>query len=70
MTIEAAVSEWKSKRRSMGCVAAAAWFCKRVPGFKPVRLTRYTPAGEVFEHVVCTDGVCQVDIAPYNDHSR
>lgn len=67
MTIEEAISEWKSKKRRMGCVSATDWFCKRVPSFEPIRLTRYTQGGEIFEHVVVTDGTIQIDIAPYND---
>ncbi len=70
MTVDEAISEWKTKKRRMGCVAAADWFCKRVPTFWPIRLTRHTNTGEVFEHVVATDGVVYVDIAPYNDKPR
>ena len=51
----------------MGCVAATNWFCKRVAGFYPERLTRYTSQGEIFQHVVATDGVIRIDLAPYAD---
>lgn len=70
MSIDAAVAVWRSKQRRMGCVSATDWFCKRVPGFSPKRLTRYTPDGEVFEHVVATDGWIVVDLAPYADRPR
>lgn len=70
MTIEEAFQEWKAKKRRMGCVAATDWFCKRVPTFRPIRLTRYTKAGEVFQHVVATNGVVHIDISPYNDRPK
>lgn len=70
MTIDEAVNEWLSKPRRMGCVATADWFCKRVEGFKPKRLTRYTPFGEVFEHVIAAKGTIQIDLASYNDNWR
>ncbi len=70
MTIDEALAEWRSKKRRMGCVAATNWFCKRVAGFRPERLTRYTEHGEVFEHVVATDGMIRVDLAPYADGPR
>lgn len=67
MSIDKAIKEWLSKRRRMGCVAAANWFCKRVSGFKPERLTRYTKSGDYFEHVVATNGVIRIDLASYAD---
>lgn len=67
MTIDEALIEWQSKNRRMGCVATANWFCKRVGGFKPKRLTRYTKDGEVFEHVIAAKGHIQIDLAAYND---
>ncbi len=70
MTVDEAIRQWKSKARRMGCVSATAWFCRRVKGFRPERLTRYTEDGEVFEHVVATDGVVRVDVAPYADAPR
>ena len=51
----------------MGCVAATNWFCSKVPGFYPKRLTRYTENGEVYEHVVATNGIVVIDLAPYAD---
>ncbi len=69
-SIDAAIQEWNSTSRRMGCVAATNWFVKRVPGFKPERLTRYTKDGEVFEHVVATDGRIRIDLAPYADRPR
>ena len=51
----------------MGCVAATNFFCKRVSGFYPERITRYTPTGEIFEHVVATNGSIRIDLAPYAD---
>ena len=70
MIIDDALVEWRSKTRRMGCVAAARWFCKRVPTFVPERLTRYTRDGFVFEHVVVTDGFVRIDLGPYNDVQR
>jgi len=67
MIIDKTLLEWKSKPRHMGCNAAARWFCKRHPNFKPERLTRYTVTGEVFEHVVASDGLVRIDLAPYSD---
>jgi hypothetical protein len=29
-TIDDVISEWMSMKRSMGCVSATDWFCKRV----------------------------------------
>lgn len=67
MTIDRALREWKSKLRKRGCVSAAAWFCSRVPGFKPLRLTRYTDSGELYQHVVATDGAIVIDLVPEID---
>lgn len=70
MQIDEAIREWNSKKRRMGCVAAADWFCKRVSGFEPERLNRYTPEGELFQHVVATDGRIRIDLSPYADHPK
>lgn len=70
MTIDEALAEWKSKRRRMGCVSATDWFCKRVPGFAPIRYRRFTAEGDTFEHVVATDGVVRIDLCPDNDAPR
>jgi hypothetical protein len=67
MMIDEAIREWQSKKRRMGCVAATDWFCKRVEGFKPERLSRYTKDGQYFEHVVATNGIIRIDLSPYND---
>lgn len=67
MIFEQALKEWKSKKRRMGCVAATYWFCQRVNKFYPLRLTRYTREGKVFQHMVATDGMVHVDFAPYSD---
>ena len=64
------IAEFKSKRRRMGCVSATAWFCKRVPGFRPLRLTRKLKNGEIYQHVVATDGKQIVDLAAYADKPR
>ena len=64
------IVEFKSKRRRMGCVSATAWFCKRVPGFRPLRLTRKLKNGDVYQHVVATDGKQIVDLAAYADKPR
>lgn len=65
MTIDEAIVEWQSKKRRMGCVAATDFLCHRVPGFQPKRLTLYTPEGDLFQHVVASDGTIQIDLAPY-----
>lgn len=70
MTLDEALIEWRSKKRRMGCVAATTWLCRRVPGFRPDRLTRYTSQGDPFEHVVASDGLVRVDLAPYADVPR
>jgi hypothetical protein len=72
MSIDAALTEWRSKKRRTGCVAATQWFCARVSGFEPKRLTRFTADGEVFEHVVAesTDGYVRIDLAPSFDSAR
>lgn len=67
MTIDQALSEWYTKKRRMGCVAASEWFCKRVPGFWCERLTRYTENGELFQHEIATNGRIRIDLAPYAD---
>jgi hypothetical protein len=67
MTIDEAVKEWESKPRRMGCNSAADWFCCRVDGFRRERLKRWTSTGELFEHVVATDGKVRVDLSPYAD---
>lgn len=70
MTIEQALKEWKSKKRRMGCVSAAEWFCKRVPGFHHEHLHRWTENGEYFGHSVATDGNIRIDLTPHLDSPR
>ena len=70
VSIEQVLEEWASKKRRMGCVAATNFFVKRVPGFKPKRLTRHTSDGDLYEHVVATNGVVVIDLAPYSDRPR
>jgi hypothetical protein len=65
--VEAATKEWNRCKRRMGCVSATDWFCKRVPGFHPLRLTRKLPNGEIYQHVVATDGKRTFDLAKYAD---
>jgi len=65
--IDSTIREWESTPRHMGCVSASAWFSKRVPGFSPRRVTRYTKKGDMYEHVVASDGKIVVDLAPYAD---
>lgn len=67
MTLDETLTEWYSKKRRMGCVAATNWFCGKVPGFYPLRLRRYMPDGNFWEHVVATDGRIIIDLTPYND---
>jgi hypothetical protein len=67
LTLDDALKEWRSKDRSnVGCVQAANWFCRRVKGMKPVRLTR-AAGNVVWEHVVVTDGLVMIDPSPWND---
>jgi hypothetical protein len=68
--IDVVLREWYSKKRRMGCVAATNWFCSRVKGFRAERLTRYTKDGEVFQHVIATNGIVRIDLAPYADKER
>jgi hypothetical protein len=70
MTLDEVINEWQSKKRTMGCVAATRWLCKRRPDFKPLRVTRYTKDGEPFQHVVGTNGQIIIDLAPYADKPR
>ena len=70
MTIDDALIEWYSKTRRMGCVSATKWFFKRVSGFKPERLTRYTKNGEIFQHVMATNGLIRIDLSLYADNPR
>lgn len=70
MTIDEALKEWQSKKRHMGCVNATDWFCKRVKGFYPERLPRYTKEGDYFEHVIATNGFIRIDLSPYADKAR
>lgn len=65
--IDTILREWRAKKRRMGCVAAASWFCRRARTFKPERLIRYTENGELFYHVVVSDGNIRIDLAPYAD---
>lgn len=65
--IDDALKEWVSKKRYMGCVSATDWFCKRVKEFYPERLDRYTEKGELYQHVVATNGIIRIDLAPYAD---
>ncbi len=67
MTLDEAVNEWSAKKRRMGCVSAAGWLCRRVKGFELERLTRYTAEGDIFQHVIATNGIIHVDLAPYAD---
>jgi hypothetical protein len=70
MIIEQAIKEWTTKSRHMGCVAATNWFIKRVKGFYPKRCSYFTKNGEIFEHVVATNGVVTIDLAPYANKPR
>lgn len=67
MTLDKAIKEWYSKKRRMGCVSAAKWLSKRVKGFKPHRVTRYTKSGDEYGHVVAYNGKIVVDLAPQHD---
>ena len=67
MTKEDALTEWKSKKRRMGCVAATDWFCARVDGYVPKRLKRPD-----WDHVVAVNLLtCDiVDLTPHLDRGR
>ena len=67
MTISEAVDEWCSRKRRMGCVSASEWFCKRVKGFKPLLVERWTEDGDSFGHVICDNGQIRVDLTPHLD---
>jgi hypothetical protein len=67
MTADEALTLWQSKKRRMGCVSASNWWCKRVIGYQPERLTRYTQDGDLYQHVVATNGFVRIDLSPYND---
>ena len=70
MTITEAIKEWNSSNRWMDCVAASEWFCKRVVGFWKIRIDRYTKEGDLYQHVVVTDGRMIIDLAPYSDKPK
>jgi hypothetical protein len=64
--LDQALTEWQSKpRRMVGCVAATRWLCNRVHGFEPIRRQYYTADGDVYEHVTATNGLIEIDLAPY-----
>ena len=64
-TLNSVIKDWKAKKRRMGCLAATKWLCKRIPGWKPIRLQHYNEDGELYEHVVATNGSVHIDLAPY-----
>ena len=70
MTIDETIKEWESKKRHMGCNSATDWFCKRVKGFYPEHLIRYTEDGWLFGHTVATNGRVRIDLSPYADRPR
>jgi len=70
VNISQAIREWQNKKRRMGCVSAAQWFCKRVKGFAPKRLVRFNKKGEQFQHVVATDGLIIIDLTPHLDQAK
>ena len=65
--IDQILKELRSKKRRMGCVSATNWFCKRLKNFKPKRLHNYTKDGDYFSHVIATDGIIEIDLAPYSN---
>lgn len=73
-TINTVLQEWKSKRRRMGCVAAAEWWIKRLPQLRSVRRRFYYPGGtdengQFWEHVILTDGCIEIDPSPWSNKS-
>lgn len=67
MLLENALIEWYKQKRHMGCVAATKWLCERVSNFKSLRVDRYTSKGEIYSHVVATNGKIIIDLAPQTD---
>ena len=67
MSIDRTIKIWESRKRRMGCVLATDWFCKRVEGFKPEVLIKYTEDGYRCDHTVATNGKIRIDLAPYAD---
>jgi len=51
----------------MGCVSAAKFVCDRVPGFVPLRLSRWNETGLYWEHVVASNGSVIFDLTPHCD---
>jgi len=73
-SIDNVLTEWRSKRRRMGCVAAAKWWIRRLPNLKAIRKRFYYPGGTddnglFWEHVVLTDGFIEIDPSPYANQS-
>lgn len=70
--IDSVLKEWRSMSRTSGCVSSTNWFVNKVSGFHPVRITRYTKTGEVFEHVVAEsdDKKIRIDLAPQCDQPK
>jgi len=67
LTFDQALLEWKEKSRRMPSRSATNWFCSRVNGFRPELVDRFTADGNQYRHVVASDGLIRVDLAPYDD---
>ena len=67
LTIKEVMKEWKSKNRRMCCVSASNWLCKRLKGYYPLRLTRTLENGDIYQHVISTNGIKIIDLAKYTD---
>ena len=67
MNIDSALKEWQSKKRSMGCVSATNWFCKRVGGFSPRRKIYFTHLGDEYQHVVASNDLIEIDLMPHRN---
>jgi hypothetical protein len=65
LTIDNVLQEWNKKHRRMGCVAATNWFIKYRPDFQQKRINQYTSTGDFYSHVVATNGLIDIDLAPY-----
>ena len=48
----------------MGCVSATNFICKRLKNFSPLRKTYYTKNGEIYQHVIATNGIIEIDFCP------
>jgi ribosomal protein S18 acetylase RimI-like enzyme len=59
-------NEWNSKRRNSGCVSATDFVCRRMPAYRPHRITSYTEENEPYQHVVARNEEGHIiDLVPH-----